>query len=262
MPGVLSWNAEDLFVVGETRFKILPDHGFWARERIEMEGADFLIAKPRWLVERYVELIGDLRPQYIFELGIFQGGSTALLAEIARPRRLVAIDRLPGKKRRVEEYASSRDLQNVVRTYGGVEQDDRSRLAEIVDSEFDGHPLDLIVDDCSHQYAETRESFNELFPHLRPGGLYVIEDWPWAHTPLGMEPLDGFFPDRVPLTRLIFELVLAVPALPGLIADVTVDLGAAIVRRGDEPIDPHGFDISACSNPRGRRLLAPLSDRE
>jgi SAM-dependent methyltransferase len=262
MPSVLSWMTEDVFVVGETTFKILPDLGFWGRERLELERADFLVAKPRSLVERYVELISDLRPQYIFELGIFQGGSTALLAEIARPRRLVAIDRLPGRKHLVEEYASSRGLEDVVRTYGGVDQADRHRLAEIVDEEFDGHALDLVVDDCSHQYAETRESFNELFPRLRPGGLFVIEDWPWAHTPLDVEPLEGLFPDQVPLTRLIFEVVLAVPAVPGLIADITIDLSAFIVRRGDTTIDPHGFDIAACSNPRGQRLLAEVSPRD
>ena len=262
VPNVLSWKTEDLFVVGETTFKILPEHGFWGREPLEMERADFLVAKPRWLVERYVELISDLRPEYIFELGIFQGGSTALLAEVARPRRLVAIDRLPGRKQLVEDYASSRGLQDVVRTYAGVDQADRGRLAEIVDEEFEGHALDLVVDDCSHQYVETRESFNELFPHLRPGGLFVIEDWPWAHTPLDVDPLEGFFPDQVPLTRLLFELVLAVPSVPGLIADITIDLGAAIVRRGDAMIDAHGLDISACSNPRGRKLLAPVSDRD
>lgn len=260
VPTVLSWKAEDLFVVGDRTFKILPQHGFWGREPLEMQRADFLVAKPRWMVERYVELIRDLKPEYIFELGIFQGGSTVLIAEVAQPRRLVAIDRLPGKRRMLEEYASSSGLEEVIRPYAAVDQADRERLATIVDEEFGGHALDLVVDDCSHRYTETRQSFSELFPRLRPGGLFVIEDWPWAHTALGTEPLGGLFPDQVPLTRLVFELVLAVPSMPGLIADITIDIGAVIVRRGDATIDPHGFDISACSNPRGRELLAPMSD--
>ena len=36
--------------------------------------------------------------------------------------------------------------QDVVRTYAGVDQADRGRLAEIVDEEFEGHALDLVVD--------------------------------------------------------------------------------------------------------------------
>ena len=246
-------------MVASTTFKILPDIGFWDREPIDMRQADFLVAKPRWLVERYAALIGELRPEYVFELGIFQGGSTAFLAEFARPRRLVAIDRMPGKRRRLEEFAARRHLDDVVRTYGGVDQADRDMLAEIVDREFEGHALDLVVDDCSHQYEATRDSFNELFPRLRPGGLFVIEDWAWAHTALEAGPTEGLFPDQVPLTRLVFELVLAVPSVPGLIADITVDAGAVIVARGDAATDPRGFDVSACSNERGRELLAPMS---
>jgi Methyltransferase domain len=253
---MLSWKTDELFVVEDTTFRILPDHGFWGvKPRSDDERADFFVAKPRWLVERYARLIEELRPKYIFELGMFQGGSTALLAELARPERLVAIDRALRDKERVEEYAATRGLAGVVRTHGGVDQADRSKLAEIVAEDFDGQALDLVVDDCSHLYEETRASFNELFPRLRPRGLFMIEDWPWAHTPLGTAPLEGLFPDQVPLTRLIFELVLAIPALPGLIADVTVDLGAVTVTRGDAEVDPEGFDLSACSNPRGRELL-------
>ena len=145
----------------------------------------------------------------------------------------------------------------MVRTYGDVDQADRDTLAEIVEREFEGNALDLVVDDCSHRYSETRASFNELFPRLRPGGLFLIEDWPWAHAHLGKEPLEGLRPDQVPLTRLVFELVLALPSVPGLIADLMIDPVAVVVRRGDAPADPDGFDIAACSNPRGRALLAP-----
>ena len=65
------------------------------------------------------------------------------------------------------------------------------------------------------------------------------------------------YPDEVPLTRLLFELVLALPSIPGLITDVKIDVFTAVIRRGDADVDPADFDITACSNPRGRELLAP-----
>ena len=46
--------------------------------------------------------------------------------------------------------------------------------------------------------------------------------------------------------------------MPGLIADMTVDLGAVAVRRGDAQVDPQGFDIMASLDDRGRALLAPV----
>ena len=262
---MLSWKDEEQFAVGNTTFRVLPGDGWFlpgqgwlGDEQSDMGEADFLVAKPRPLVELYARLIEDLRPEYVFELGFYRGGSTAFIAELAHPRRLVAIDRRPSLSQADVEAYASRGLDDVVRIYGGVDQADRDMLVEIVERELDGNALDLVVDDCSHQYEATRASFNELFPRLRPGGLFVIEDWPWAHAHLGVEPLEGLFPDQVPLTRLVFELVLALPSVPGLIADLTIDPGAVVVRRGDATADPDGFDIAACSNPRGRGLLAPI----
>jgi predicted O-methyltransferase YrrM len=262
---MLSWKDEEQFAVGDATFRILPGEGWflpgegWLGADADETGeADVLVPKPRHLVELYARLIEGLRPEYVFELGFYRGGSTALIAELARPRRLVAIDRRPSVSGAgVEAYASRRGLDGVVRIHGDVDQADRDTLAEIVEREFEGNALDFVVDDCSHQYLETRASFNELFPRLRPGGLFVIEDWPWAHAHLDVEPLEGLFPDQVPLTRLVFELVLALPSVPGLIADLTIDPGAVVVTRGDATADPNGFDIAACSNRRGRALLAP-----
>lgn len=262
------WKTDELLVVGGTTFRLLPDQGFYwsVRPPADSGGADFFVAKPRWLVERYIALISELQPKHIFELGMFQGGSTALLAELARPRRLVAIDRAPGKKRRIAAYAADRGREDAIRLHGGIDQADRGRLAEIVAGDFGDEPLDLVIDDCSHLYAETRASFNELFPRLGPGGVFVIEDWPWAHTPPGTGPDEeeafpggDAFRNEEPLTRLIFELILAIPALPGLIAEVTVDIGAVVVRRGNAEVGPDELDISARLDERGRALLAPLS---
>jgi len=44
--------------------------------------------------------------------------------------------------------------------------------------EIPGYTFDFIIDDCSHRAAETSISFWHLFhDHLRPGGIYAIEDW-------------------------------------------------------------------------------------
>jgi SAM-dependent methyltransferase len=255
---MLTWKEDDRFVIGETTFLTMPRGGPLVQSAHLQEG-EFFVFKPRPLVERHVALIDELKPQHIFELGIYQGGSALFFAELAQPRRLVAIDRDPltEVRERVEGYAAGRGLPDVIRMFGEVDQADRRKLAKICEESFDGAALDLVVDDCSHLYEATRESFNELFPRLRPGGAYVIEDWPWAHPSLEAEPSEGFFPGEVPLTRLLFEIVLAVPRVTGLITDISIDFGAAVVRRGSTKVDPPTFDISTCSDPRGQALLAP-----
>jgi hypothetical protein len=42
-------------------------------------------------------------------------------------------------------------------------------------------PFDVILDDASHFDFETRVSFNYLFPHLKSGGPYIIEDLHGQH---------------------------------------------------------------------------------
>ena len=58
-------------------------------------------------------------------------------------------------------------------------------------------------------YALTKKSFEALFPLLRPGGLYIIEDWAWGHWQ-AFQALDHPWSYEVPLTKLIFEIVAAI----------------------------------------------------
>jgi demethylmacrocin O-methyltransferase len=44
-------------------------------------------------------------------------------------------------------------------------------------------PFDIVIDDGSHENEHVRISFDALFPHLRSGGLYVIEDMQTAYIP-------------------------------------------------------------------------------
>lgn len=252
-PAMLTWESDERCTVGGVTFQTLPaDLLAPEHPSISMEGADFLLFKVPPLIDRYVDVVGELAPRRIVELGILEGGSTAFLFELARPQGLIAVDQKPPTTDALREHLARRDADGVVRTHTGTDQADRAQLGAIVGDAFGREPLDLVVDDCSHLYEPTRASFNELFPRLRPGGLYVIEDWPWAHTG---EP-NGLWPDEVPLTRFIFELLLAIPACPGLIADVAVYSDSAVVRRGQASVDPRGFDVIDCADDRGRRLLA------
>ena len=248
----LDWVSDERCILGDVTFQTLGT-GLFDRESpaIALEGADFLLFKERPLIEEYVELVEELEPRHIVELGVLEGGSTAFLSELARPRRLVAIDQKPPTVSALADYIADKGLAEAVRVYDDVNQADRPRLAEIVRDAFGDDPLELVVDDCSHFYEPTRASFNELFPRLRPGGLYVIEDWPWAHSSLA-----DLWPDETPLTRLIFELQLAIPAFPGLIAEVAVRPDSAQIRRGDATVDPREFEVSEWTDPAGRGLLA------
>ena len=194
----LTWKDDSRFELGEATFLIMPPDLF--NTKVRLREGEFFLFKPRSAVERYTALIGELDPQHIFELGIFHGGSTLFFAELARPRKIVAIDLKPLERHRarVTDYAARRGLGDAVRTYGEVDQADRPRLAEIFEEAFEGAPLDLVVDDCSHMYEQTSASFNELFPRLRPGGAYVVEDWSWTPTLLGSEHPEGLYTGRGP----------------------------------------------------------------
>ena len=44
-------------------------------------------------------------------------------------------------------------------------------------------PFDIVIDDGSHVSSHVIYSFNALFPHVRPGGMYVIEDLQTSYWP-------------------------------------------------------------------------------
>jgi hypothetical protein len=244
MPAAVRWESDERCVVREKVFQVIPSD-FWALStRIPTEGADFLLFKTPPLVNLYVELVREIRPRHIFELGIKEGGSTAFLFELARPRRMVAIDQKPPVEPRLSTFITKSGIDEVLRVHYDVDQADRRRVAEIFDDAFGNDALDLVSDDCSHTYTATRASFNELFPRLRGGGLYVIEDWRWV------------CPNHVALSRLILELVLASASAPGLIDRVVFDSDSVRVTRGEAPLDPHDFDICDCLDQVGRSLLA------
>ena len=176
------WAREHEFTVGGIEFA-LATFGRNGRRRRPGSATDALpICKTRKQTEVYIELVATVAPSRAVELGIKAGGSTALLALLARPSKLVAVDIAEQPVDALEAFLDARGLRDTVRPYYGVDQGDRRRLARIVKEEFGADPIDLVIDDASHLPTPTKASFEVLFPRLRPGGLFVIEDWSWEHT--------------------------------------------------------------------------------
>jgi cephalosporin hydroxylase len=147
--------------------------------------------------------VPEFRPRRMMEIGIFDGGSVAFWNEFFTPDKFVAIDLASrGDSSYFRKYVATRGLEAKIKTYWNTDQTDVARLRLITETEFDG-PLDLVIDDASHLYAPTKTTFETLFPALRPGALYVIEDWSWGCWP-GL-PLD-FMPHGSELPRLVNEL--------------------------------------------------------
>lgn len=226
--------------------------------RFESEPTRFCLVKRPELVRRYLDLFAADAPKRVVELGIFQGGSTALTALVAQPEVLVAFDLTAARVPALDALVTERGLADRVHLHYGTDQGDRAALtAALTAAGVEGPVLDVVVDDASHLVDPTRASFDVLFPLLRPGGRYVVEDWSWAHIGFG-----SHLPDERPLTEVVFELTMALPSTPGLIRGIEIDRDWAVVTRGDRPIDdPASFSLSTLYSERGRGLLASSVDR-
>jgi hypothetical protein len=103
----------------------------------------------------------------LLEVGIHKGGSLQLWRDYFRRGTIVGIDlRLP------EKFVPGDRIQ----VFEGSQSDERF-LSE-VSNRTAPEGFDIIIDDASHIGELTRRTFWHLFDdHLKPGGLYAIEDW-------------------------------------------------------------------------------------
>jgi hypothetical protein len=268
------WQGGSELVVDGVQFKVNEKSSNVGAGRAEA-GGDLVLKKTRSMLDRYFAMRSQLEGANIVELGIYEGGSAALMTLLFRPGRLVTVDLTEQRVPELDAFIEARGLTDTLRPHYGVDQSDQPRLLQIMKDEFADAPLDLVVDDASHLLGPTTASFNVLFPLLRPGGLFIIEDWsaeldvdariaarlrsdPDALADFSRRFAAGeITPVEVdPLARLVLQLVLASVYSPSAVAEVmSVEQGFAVVRRGDAVLDPTTFDITESYGGLGIELL-------
>jgi Methyltransferase domain len=186
------------------------------------------------------EALARVRPQRMIEIGIHDGGSTVYWQHRHDPARLVAFDILP-EAPHFTRYLARNKLSDTVRVHLGVDQADRERMRTAIEGDFAGEPVDVIIDDASHQYASTKAAFEIAFPYLRAGGAYIIEDWAWGHT--RDWPADAWA-DQPLMSPLLCELMLVCGHRSGVIDKVEIDSRFVVVWRGSAELPKDRFRLA------------------
>lgn len=102
----------------------------------------------------------------LLEIGILKGGSLFLWRDYFPKGQIFGIDLNVPEQLNDEER---------IKVFSGSQQDE-SFLSRVAREATNG--FDIIIDDASHIGKLTQISFWHLFEnHLKPGGIYVIEDW-------------------------------------------------------------------------------------
>jgi SAM-dependent methyltransferase len=229
------------------RFQVSPDNTV----RTSEEGV--VLLKPWTMVRDEMDAMGDHRIRSMLEVGVYQGGSAILWSLLLPIEKYVGVDIRPiHEEIDVPEAVRNHPRWQAVRLYGETSQDDRAAIGAIMNDEFSGG-LDLVIDDASHQYMLSRATFETCFPRLRPGGMYIIEDWSWAHAGPHSAP-DHPWAVRPSLSNLVLRLALLAGARPDVIPEIVVRQSFVLLRRGEAKLGA-AFDIEHESrNPR------PLSE--
>jgi len=248
---MIEWAGEDRIVVDGRPFDVI---NVASAKDSPPAGA---IRKPRWYIDRYIELAQELEPRRAVELGIDSGGSTVFFALLMPSLdRLLAID-IDDVPPGLAEFVDCDPRGDRVRSVGGVDQADSARLRSLLDETFGTDPLDLVIDDASHLLPQTRASFDVLFPRLAPGGVFVVEDWTSEHQRgrviadrmrSGDLPpptdLDAPLARPMPMSRLILESAMVAANAPEVVTDVRLHLGWAEIVRGPAELSATDFRLA------------------
>lgn len=223
----------------------------------------FYLAKHTAILANYYPLFEQKMPRTILDLGVGKGGSAPFLQLLLKPERLLALELSPERIAKLDRFVEDNGFTDSMKVVFGVDQGDAPKVRECCEAHFGkGRTIDLVIDDASHLLGPTRSSLETVFPMIRPGGSYIVEDF--AAVPIMLKRwldkagesedytnfvrmgmtryLDG---DHRPLHVLAVECMLASIVAPGYVKRVEVtEHWLRIVRGGKDIPDPENFRLA------------------
>ncbi len=113
----------------------------------------------------YESFMAPLREQPItlLEIGVFRGASLATWAEYFPNAKIIGVDIQPSAK----QFRTDRVH---------IELADQSNLQHLAELCAKHGPFDIVIEDGSHMWEHQTTTLRALFPFVRNGGTYVVED--------------------------------------------------------------------------------------
>jgi cephalosporin hydroxylase len=122
------------------------------------------------IYERHFERFRDKRP-VMLEIGVQGGGSLAMWKAYFGPgSKIIGID--------IDANCKQHECEDIEIFIGNQSS------ADIMNAILQKYPeVDIVLDDGSHIGSDTIASFNMLYDHVSPNGIYMVEDTHTSYWP-------------------------------------------------------------------------------
>ena len=135
----------------------------------------------RYEIIKLLEILKDLRPKVILEIGTLQGGTLFLFTRISNPEAIITSIDLPGgpygggyaewKKPLFQFFAKSKQKIELVRA-----NSHNPNTFELVKNILDGRMVDFLFIDGDHTYEGIKRDFEMYSSLVKKGGLIAFHD--------------------------------------------------------------------------------------
>ncbi len=162
------------FIAKVVRVARVIAHTSWSTYRIS-RAACVYGADQRWFeLVGLAHLVREINPKITMEIGLYQGGTIALWAQLMPPKAtLIGVDikLSEGIEKRIRaKMKTGQNLHLLEADSHSIET--KSRVLEIIGD----NKLDFLFIDGDHSYEGVKKDFEDFSPLVRPGGIVAFHD--------------------------------------------------------------------------------------